>query len=84
MGKALRINVHPRVVTLANILGRGERTFSELHPRDKELLLQSDVRLDDMIPPAEITKYELEKKLKETDSTAQKAMTRVKLALNDA
>jgi len=84
MGKALRINVHPRVVTLAEILGRGERDFEELHPRDKELLVQSDVELSDMVPPEQIARYELEKKIDSTDSRLKKAVLTTRLALNDA
>ena len=84
MSKSLRINVHPRVITLAKIIDRGERTFEELHPRDKELLIQSDVTLSDMIPPEQIAKYELKKELDETDSKVRKAILTTKLALNNA
>ena len=84
MGKALRINVHPRVITLGKMLERGERDFEELHPRDKELLLRSDVNLDGLVDPQQVAKYQLKKEMDSTDSKIKTAVMKAKLALNNA
>lgn len=60
MGKALRLNVHPRAVTLAKILNRGERSFNELHPRDRMILLETDMDLDGLVTTEEKLRHRID------------------------
>lgn len=60
MGKALRLDVHPRAITLAKILERGERSFNELHMRDKMLLYDSNYHLDGLVSTEEKLKFRVE------------------------
>jgi len=81
MGKALRINVHPRAITLAGILERGEREFKDLHPRDKEILLRTDANLDGLVDPEQLAKYQLRKEIEQTDSKTKTAALKAKMAV---
>jgi|APHM01.1.fsa_nt_gi hypothetical protein len=60
MTKALRLNVHPRVITLGHILERGERSFNELHLRDRMLLHESSVSLDGLVTDKEMVQFRAE------------------------
>jgi len=81
MTKALRIDVHPRVIKLAEMIDMGHREFSELHVRDKELLVQSEVDITDLVPLEQLTRYKLKRELDSTDSKTKSAILRAKLAL---
>ena len=84
MTKSLRLNLHPREVTLAKILDRGERSFSDLHPRDKEIILQSDFNWDGLVPEDELMTYRLRRKLKNTDSAREALITQLRLKYSNA
>ena len=84
MTKSLRLNLHPRELTLAEILQRGERSFSELHPRDKEIIFQSDFNWDGLVSEDELMVYELQRKLDSTDSKKEAIMTQLKLKYSNA
>lgn len=60
MGKALRLNVHPRALRLAEIIERGERSFDELHFRDKEILYDCPLSLDGLVTTEEILRFRVE------------------------
>lgn len=60
MGKALRLNLHPRALTLAKILERGERTFDELHIRDKMILYDCPYNLDGLVTTEELLRFKIE------------------------
>jgi len=60
MGKALRLNVHPRTITLAKILERGERSFNELHIRDRMILYDCPLNLDGLVTTEEILRFRIE------------------------
>jgi hypothetical protein len=60
MSKAVRLNVHPRVITLAKILDRGERSFNELHMRDRMLLYDRNFDLDGLVSTEEKLNFRIE------------------------
>lgn len=82
-GKSLRINVHPRVITLGRILQRGNKEFSELHPRDKKLLLSSPVSLRGLVPEEELERERMKIQLEESNSIIETATIRGRLALKE-
>lgn len=82
MGKALRLNLHPRVVTLVGILARNERTFTELHPRDKEILfqtIQSGFNPQDLIQPQELRIYEAQRELEQSEDRLEQIAAAARL-----
>lgn len=60
MGQALRLNVHPRAIKLAKILERGERSFDELHIRDKMILYDCPLDLDGFVTTEELLRLKIE------------------------
>lgn len=60
MTKALRLSLHPRALKVAKMIERGERTFDELHIRDKAVLYDTQYDLDGLVTTEEILKFRLE------------------------
>lgn len=81
-GKALRLDLHPRVLQLAEILDRGDRTFEELHPRDKELLYQTTLDTSGLVDEKEMRRYELERRAELSDSKLRQIVARGRLRLD--
>ena len=61
MGKALRIDIqHPRAIALGKILNRGERSFNELHIRDRMILYDCNLHLEGLVTTEELLEFKLE------------------------
>ena len=60
MAQALRLNVHPRAIQLAQIIERGERSFDELHIRDKMILYDCPLDLDGLVTTEELLLFKVE------------------------
>ena len=60
MGKALRLSVHPRAIKVAAMIERGERSFDELHIRDKKVLYDCQYDLDGLVTTEELLRFRLE------------------------
>ena len=86
MGKALRIDVHPRAIQLAELIDSGFRDFDDLHPRDKEILFQTHnngIDISSLVSQEELRVYELERKTQTADSTAEKIAATIGLRIHD-
>ena len=84
MGKALRLNLHPRAVTLVGIIARGERSFTELHPRDKEILfqtIQNGFDPQDLIPEQELRIYEAQRQLEQSEGRLEEIAAAARLKI---
>ena len=60
MGKALRLSCHPRAIKVAKMIERGERSFDELHIRDKMVLYDTQYDLDGLVTTEELLRFRLE------------------------
>jgi len=60
MGKALRLSAHPRAIQVAKMIERGERSFDELHIRDKMVLYDTQYDLDGLVTTEELLRFRLE------------------------
>ena len=60
MGKALRLSCHPQAIQVAKMIQRGERSFDELHIRDKMVLYDTQYDLDGLVTTEELLRFRLE------------------------
>lgn len=83
MGKSLRLNVHPRVLQLGEMLLNDQTEFSELDEIDKRLLYESRFNLEGIVDEEEIQAYELARRLNGDEGLTERLKAQVQTAISD-
>ena len=84
MPKSLRLNVHPRVLHLGEMILKGSVEFSELDEIDKRLLYESRFSLEGIVDSDELEAYELARRLKGDEGTIEMMKANVETVFTDA
>lgn len=77
MTKALRVNVHPRVIELGKEIERSNKSFRDLKFENQVMLAESELHLEGLATKEELQQYEIEKQLREAETPLETLRARV-------